>query len=449
MKSHARIDRRVMFPEKWIAKYLWTIAVAMSFALATPGRLAAQSNALQAFHSKVLHAFTGQQDGATLYGGVIVDADGNVYGTAVQGGDLACPDGRGYGCGAVFKIDPTGQLTTVHAFHGGTDGALLDVYSAAGVVRDDAGNLYGITAYGGDPSCWCGVVYKIDRQGNYSVIHMFNGADGLNPGQTLLFSSDGNLYGTAFQGGGDQCGGFGCGVVFKMDTQGNETILYRFRETGGDGTFPGAFGPLAQDRDGNLYGTTGLGGAFGQGVVYKVDLHGNENVLYPFTGGNDGSGPSGSVVVDDVGNAYGTTAQGGTHNSGVVFKVDPMGHETVLYNFTGGTDGGKQVYSSLVRDNQGNLYGTTYGGGDLTTDLCADFGCGVVFKIYPSGHETVLYAFKGTDGAIPYTGVFRDRIGNLYGATGAGGDLGCGGGFGCGVVFKLSACNSALCRGQD
>ena len=417
-------------------------AVALSLTLAIPTHVAAQGNALQAFHYKVLHTFTGQQDGAwPFFASVIVDKAGNVYGAAAQGGDLLCNGGTG--CGVVFKINPGGQHSILHTFEGGTDGALID--NAPTLVQDADGNLCGTADYGGDPNFSCGLVFKIDQQGYYSAIHNFNGADGCNPTAGLLLGRDGNFYGTAGSGG-NGCGGFGCGVVFKMDPQGNVSVLYNF--TGGaDGLYPSG---VVQDSDLNLYGTASYGGDFNQGVVFKVNQQGHESVLYSFTGGADGGQPVGGVVLDEARNAYGTGNEGGANNGGVVFKLDPMGQESVLYSFTGGVDGGGQVYSSLIRDDHGNLYGTTFGGGDLNTDFCGDYGCGTVFKVTPDGHETVLYAFKATDGLLPYAGVFRDRNGNLYGTTGFGGaDLQACGGIGCGVVFKLSACNSAICRGQN
>jgi uncharacterized repeat protein (TIGR03803 family) len=240
--------------------------------------------------------------------------------------------------------------------------------------------------------------------------------------------------------------------VFELDPTGKETVLYNF--TGGaDGFEPN--GDLVRDSEGNLYGTAFEGGSSNAGVVFKVDPTGKETVLYSFTGGADGAHPYAGLVRDEAGNLYGTTGDGGNceFNCGVVFKVDPTGKETVLYSFTGsgGVDGGLP-YGRLVRDKQGNLYGTTWAGGNQGS-YCTGF-CGVVFKVDPTGKETVLYTFTGqADGANPFAGLLRDTQGNLYGTTQYGGDLGspqgwCYG-FGCGVVFKISACHTALCHGED
>ena len=172
-------------------------------------------------------------------------------------------------------------------------------------------------------------------------------------------------------------------------------------------------------------------------MVFKLDPSGKETVLYNFTGGQDGAVPFSWLVADKEGNLYGTTAGGGGSSAaecflggcGVVFKLDQTGRETVLYAFTGGTDGAVP-FGGLVRDAAGNLYGTTYAGGDLTGPL-GSFGAGVVFKVDPAGKETVLYAFTGlADGANPETGLVSNA-GNpdcgryeLYGTTQSGGDLG-------------------------
>ena len=154
------------------------------------------------------------------------------------------------------------------------------------------------------------------------------------------------------------------------------------------------YGGLIRDSKGNLYGTTNGGGASGAGVVFKVDTSGNETVLYSFTGGADGGYPLAGVIRDSAGNLYGTTNGGGASGAGVVFKVDTSGNETVLYSFTGGADGGFPLWVVLARDSAGNLYGTTAGGGAS--------GAGVVFKVDTSGNETVLYSFTGgADGGNP------------------------------------------------
>ena len=161
--------------------------------------------------------------------------------------------------------------------------------------------------------------------------------------------------------------------------------------------------------------------------------------LYEFQGGADGESPNG-VIGDADGNFYGTTIAGGQTIFGTVFKLSPSGAKTILYNFTGGTDGG-EPHGTLVRDAQGNLYGTTEYGGDLNV-LCAGMqGCGVVFKISPTGHETVLHRFSGkADGGQPLAGLTIDSSGSLYGTTAGGGNSGCDYfAVGCGVVFKIDS----------
>ena len=306
----------------------------------------------------------------------------------------------------------------------------------AGVVRDLAGNLYGTTTYGGEKFCGfygtgCGVVYKLDPAGHEKRLYAFMGlADGGTPSYAGVIDSAGNLYGTTSQGGQ---GVPGSGVVYKLDPAGQETVLYTF--TGGsDGANP-SFG-VVRDSAGNLYGTTGGGGDC-CGVVFKIDPSGHYTVLYTFTGGADGGYPGGGVIRDSAGNLYGTTENGGdlsctaffSPGCGVVFKVDPSGQETVLYSFTGGADGGFPFVAGVIRDPAGNLYGTTFAGGGSGCNDSGGFGtdgCGVVYKLDTSGQETVLHTFTGgSDGGNPFPGLVRDRAGNLYGTTGGGGDLSC------------------------
>lgn len=206
----------------------------------------------------------------------------------------------------------------------------------AGVVLDSTGNLYGTTTKGGD--FLAGVVYKIDTTGNQTVLHSFTGAaDGWTPYAGVILDSADNLYGTTYYGGGGSCAG-GCGVVYKLDTAGHEMVLYSF--TGGaDGNNPRA--GVVRDSAGNLYGTTPYGGAANaSGVVYKVDVTGHQTVRYTFVSGPDGNEPEAGVIRDSAGNVFGTTYLGGASNAGMVYQIDTAGHETVLHAFTGGADGG-------------------------------------------------------------------------------------------------------------
>jgi uncharacterized repeat protein (TIGR03803 family) len=181
---------------------------------------------------------------------------------------------------------------------------------------------------------------------------------------------------------------------------------------------------LLLDSKGNVYGTTQFGGASAFGAVFGVSPSGEEKVLYSFNPPPDGIIPASGLIRDTAGNFYGTTGNGGASGFGTVFKVTPSGQETVLYSFTGGTDGSIPLYGSLVRDAAGNLYGTTPSGGT------SDFG--VVFKLDTTGAETVLHSFSGADGKIPYGTLAVDKSGNLYGTTYE------GGAFGGGVVFKIT-----------
>jgi|HubBroStandDraft_1064217.scaffolds.fasta_scaffold23582_2 uncharacterized repeat protein (TIGR03803 family) len=298
-----------------------------------------------------------------------------------------------------------------------------------GVIRDAAGNLYGTAAAGGAGGV--GTVYKVTPEGVQTVLHSFTGgADGGVPQGNLIADSEGNLYGTTEIGGTANAG-----VVYQVNLKRQETVLYSF--TGGaDGALPVA--GLIRDPAGNLYGTTLFGGSDGAGVVFKLDTSGNLTVLYTFTGGADGGYPVCALVRDAAGNLNGTTAGGGTANAGVVFELDATGQESVLYNFTGGADGGDPL-AGVIGDSSGNFYGTTSGGGNLSG--CNGSGCGVAYKVDRAGKETVLYTFSGAaDGARPIAGVIRDAAGNLYGTAANGGDLisACyNGNNGCGVVYKL------------
>ncbi len=268
----------------------------------------------------VPYTFRASQDGSEPIGGLLRDAEGNIYGTTAGGGKSSCNFGTG--CGTVFKIDAAGTETVLYSFLGGADGA----YPQANVIRDSAGNLYGTTTNGGNPGCrWgCGTVFKLDASGAETVLHTFTGgADGSNPTAGLTLDAAGNLYGVTAYGGYLACPaglGHGCGTVFKIAPNGTKTVLYAF--TGGkDGAYPG--GNLILDAAGNLYGTTGSGGdANNDGTIFKIDSTGAETILHRFNN-SGGSGPSAGVIRDSAGNLYGTTEYGGKVGSGTVFKLAP------------------------------------------------------------------------------------------------------------------------------
>jgi uncharacterized repeat protein (TIGR03803 family) len=349
------------------------------------------------YSETVLHNFGSPPKGANPTSGLIRDAVGNLYGTTPNGGTA--------GAGVVFKVDSAGRETVLYSFTGGADGA--NPY--AGVIGDSAGNLYGTTVNGG--TAGAGVVFRVDAAGRQTVLYNFmGGIDGSNPYGGVIRDSAGSLYGTTEVGGGSNAG-----VVYSLDTTGNEKVLYSFMG-GADGGGPRA--GVIRDSAGNLYGTAYYGGTRGAGTVYKLGPAGHETVLYNFTGGTDGGEPLAGVIRDSSGNLYGTTSYGGTASAGVVYQVSTVGQETVLYRFTGGVDG-QWPFGGVIRDSAGNLYGTAYAGG-------AD-NAGVVYELDAAGQETVLYNFTGrTDGGSPWAGVIRDSAGNLYGATSDGGASACG-----------------------
>jgi uncharacterized repeat protein (TIGR03803 family) len=317
------------------------------------------------------------------------------------------------------------SYSVIDVFEDSENGGGANPYGS--LIVDPAGNLYGTAANGG--GFHCGVVFGI-LSGSPTVLYTFHCGDGANPYGGLVRDVEGNLYGTTEYGGdGGPCSTLepGCGLVFKLDPAGNETILHSF--TGGaDGSIPAA--GLLRDPAGNLYGTTEYGGQFGEGVVFEMPRGVGYKVLHAFTDLNDGASPLASLIRDSAGNLYGTASSAGTGRHGVVFKLDAAGNETPLYSFTGGSDG-NYPYGALTRDAAGNLYGTTFQGGDLSA--CPG-GCGVIFKVEPAGGETVLYSFTdSSDGAYPMAGLVQDTQGNLYGTNTSGGAY-----VYYGVIFELT-----------
>jgi uncharacterized repeat protein (TIGR03803 family) len=303
----------------------------------------------------VLHAFAGSPDGAWPSAAVIADKAGNLYGTTSQGGT----DNDG----TVFEVSAGGTETVLESLAGkkGAD-------PAAPLIADKKGNLYGTTSAGG--AHHAGTVFRIAPDGKENVLYSFTGGtDGAAPIAGLLADEAGNLYGTTSAGGADNHG-----TVFEVAPDGSETVLYSF--TGEkDGGYPAA--GLIADAAGNLYGTTETGGAGHIGTVFELATDGTESVLHSFSYKNDdGEYPWASLVMDSAGDLFGTTKGGGKYDSGAVFEVAADGTETVMHSFAGGSDGADPV-APLIIDTAGNLYGTTELGG---TGTCPG-GCGTIFEI--------------------------------------------------------------------
>jgi uncharacterized repeat protein (TIGR03803 family) len=361
----------------------------------------------------VLYTFTNEAQGWQPDAAPIRDAAGNLYGTTQYGGTAG-------GYGTVFALDPKGNEKVLYSFSGEPDGEDPD----GGLVRDPAGNLYGVTLYGGTAGGY-GTVFKLSHAGKLTVLHSFgSNPDGADPHGSLIGDPKGNGYGTTQYGG--SAGGYG--TVFTVNMKGEQTVLHSFAGTP-DGEDPEA--GLISDPSGNLYGTTVYGGAAGGfGTVFKLGKTGKITLLHSFAGTPDGENPYAGLAADSAGNGYGTTKYGGTAGGfGTVFKLDRTGKFTLLHSFAGTPDGENPV-SSVVLDPTGNIYGTTYYGGT--------FGYGSVFEIDTTGKFTVLHSFNPSpDGSHPLGGLTRDAAGNLYGATSDGGDLSCGFS-GCGTVFELT-----------
>jgi uncharacterized repeat protein (TIGR03803 family) len=395
----------------------------------------------------VLGAFNNSNSAAPT--GLIRGTDGNMYGTCTGGSA---------GAGIVYEMSPPGEfapqgsLTYLYVFGGGgatNDGASPTAGLVEGPVPVSAPvvnggiqfspvlSFYGTTSGGG--SAGKGTIYEITSQGGMTILHSFGDGsvvhDGAVPYSSLVMGVDGNFYGTTSQGGSA-----GKGTVFKITPAGVLTLLHSF----GDGSFPNdgasAREGLVQDTQGNFYGTTYNGGKSNQGTVFEIDAQGQFSILYSFSQtssvsfglstaysarGPGGYFPNSRLIIGLDGNLYGTTAAS-SYGYGAVFRITPLGQETVLHYFGDGsvTDDGNEVVpppqnaeSTLFQDSQGNFYGTTSAGGIM--------GLGTVFKITPAGQVTILHSFAdGTvsgDGLVPLAGIIQGLDGNLYGTTLEGG----------------------------
>ena len=312
-----------------------------------------------------LHTFV-YSDGAFPVSPVVQGADGNFYGTNQGEGDSG-------GAGAIFKMTAGGTVTV-----------LSSTSSPAGLVQGRDGNFYGTTPR----SYTDGTVFKITPSGTLTTLHTFEGTDGNNPQAGLIQATDGNFYGTTYSGGtSNYCGG-GCGTVFKMTPSGSLTTLHSFSGTDGYNVAAG----LVEGTDGNFYGTTFNGGPQNVGEVYKITPSGTLTVLYSFcsqTSCTDGAYPRAALVQATDGSFYGTTSAGGAYGQGTVFAMTPSGSLTTLYTFcpqSGCADGANPI-GGVIQASDGNFYGTTNAGGNNNS--------GTVFKLQPQATLTVSVAGQG------------------------------------------------------
>jgi uncharacterized repeat protein (TIGR03803 family) len=364
-----------------------------------------------------LHSFDGT-DGRLSFAGLVQATNGNLYGTTYYGGAK--------NSGEVFEITPGGTATTLHSFcskRGCTDGE----YTYATPVQGTDGNFYGTTYLGGSNEL--GTVFKITPSGTAITLHTFGGSDGSQSLAGLVQATNGDFYGTTYMGGSE-----GKGEVFKITRSGAFTTLHSFCSQSGcmDGENP--FAGLIQGIDGNLYGTTfGGGSPKGFGTVFKITPSGMLTTLHSFCtqgGCPDGQFPQTGLVQATNGNLYGTTIAGGAYGDGTIFKITPSGKLTTLYNVCSenGCPDGNYLIAGLIQATDGNLYGVM--------DVGGANGSGTIFKITLSGTLTTLYNFCSQngcpDGQYPGGGLVQATDGNLYGTTDDGGANGEG------TVFSLS-----------
>jgi uncharacterized repeat protein (TIGR03803 family) len=319
----------------------------------------------------VLYSFTGGTDGTQPSSGLYRDPEGNLYGTTQNGGDPVCQ------CGVVFKLDTSHSLTVLHTFKG-PEGKLP--LSNVVVIN---GSIYGTTRFGGTGcGMGCGVLFKISELGSYTVLHRFAETEGPDP-TDIIRDPAGNIYGITFGGDNQTTHKLFYGTIFKLDPSENFSTLFTFTSLA-TGEFP--MGRLIRDVNGNFHGTTREGGTGclknDCGVVYRLSAAGVQSILHTFHQVAAGITPEGGVV-DLDGALYGTTADGGdaTCDCGVLFSIGNTGQYTVLHRFTG-LDGHSPL-GELTLTSDHTIYGTTFSGG-TGTGCNNSLGCGVIYKLTPA-----------------------------------------------------------------
>ncbi|PWU09531.1 MAG: hypothetical protein C5B50_27180 [Verrucomicrobia bacterium] len=339
------------------------------------------------------------KQGDSPYGPLAKGKDGRLYGTTLEGGTNYY--------GTVFRVSTNGTFNTLYSLN-----YTLGGYVYAGLVQGSDLLLYGASYLGG--ASGLGTLFRLTTGGTGFIdLASLNGNSGEYPVAGMIQGTDGNFYGTILEGGV-----YGYGTVFKTTSTGTRTTLISFNWS--DGAYPSSV--LVQGADGNFYGTTENGGTYGNGTVFRISSTGSFTTLYSFTGLSDGAIPIPGLALGIDGNFYGNTLQGGTNGLGTLFKITPAGAFTSLHSFNGATDGANP-WGGIVQSSDGNLYGTTMGGGP--------YGDGTVFRLTLDGELTTMMVFDGYQGSAPAATLTQGGDGNLYGTTSSGGT----GGYG--TVFQL------------
>ncbi len=411
MLRRVRKARRVLLPsmhgdtKQTMRQVFTSIRMSAAVVLLTACVLACASAHAAQFAS--LHSFSGT-DGETPAAALVQGVDGAIYGVAAHGGNFAAvpPDGAG----TIFRKQQGAPLVTLHVFNG-ADGATPN-----SLIQAADGTFYGTTSFGGPPAepAGNGTIFRVEPTGGITTLYVFPGGSGGAFPRPIVQGIDGALYGTAYGGIEIQATQFG-GFVFRFDPVSRE--MRRLHEFGGpDGRTP--LGPLFQAGDGFFYGTSQRGGAANAGVVYKVDANGVFSLMHALAAGfpSEGSGPKGGVVQASDGNFYGTTEYGTYY--GTIFRMDASGNYSVLHRFDSYASTGSRPLNGLVEGSDGFLYGTTSLGGAPTSDPNRN---GVVYRMDLSGIVQVLHTFTGSDGASPWAGVIQGVDGAFYGSTIVGG----------------------------
>jgi uncharacterized repeat protein (TIGR03803 family) len=361
----------------------------------------------------VLYSFKGDIAGKNPATGLVRGPDGDFYGATINGSSGLL------GNGAIFKVTPTGTLTTLYSFPDveAAYGAQLYGSNPDSLVLASNGNFYGTTANSGAQPLSAGTVFAMTPGGALTSLYSFTGnGDGGGPG-ALIQGTNGIFYGTTDTGGVNEDG-----VIFAFAGSGSPTTLHSFADGDYSTTVPPS---VTEGADGNLYGVTQEGGTNGYGSVFKMTPGGAFSTIHSFTGQGDGGLPVAGLTLGPDGNLYGTTQAGASHQYGSVFKITPAGALTTIYSFTGVGIDGWEPDAALTLGIDGNFYGTALNGGTGNN--------GEVFKITPTGTLTVLYDFAGQpDAQNPHDALAQDPSGNLYGSTSTGGSAGYG------AIYKIA-----------